>query len=155
MKNLKIYFGIMLCSLLLFGCVCLPFSPEEAMSIGEAASPTKKAYSETQSKNYWSATAPFTISDWTYSGKSLRLVLQNMDMQKITLTKIASSGFTLYSGNQTFSAGQSVVIDVTTGLPCGSAGDYFQFEDVSITYSKSSISGLQQVGNIPIVGKCS
>jgi hypothetical protein len=125
------------------------------VALVSGVTPVSGGVSETQSKNYWSATAPFVISGWKYSGTSLDLTMQNMDGQKVTLTDFEVDGSSVYSTNTSFTVGETKSITATMGSSCGSAGDSFELSNIQITYTKGSITGLLQKGAKPLVGTCS
>lgn len=110
---------------------------------------------ETQSKNYWAGTSPFSIKTFKASGTTLELEMVNNDIDRLTLTEIEVDGSSVFSTNTTFDSGEMILISTTLGSSCGTAGDPFQYEDVIITYGKGGVSDLKQVGAKPIVGKCS
>lgn len=110
---------------------------------------------ETQSKNYWAGSAPFSIKTYKASGTSLDLDLVNNDLDRLTVTDISIGGSSVYSTSTIFDSGESQVITGTLGSSCGNAGDPFQYSNVTITYTKGSITGLKQVGQKSLVGKCS
>jgi hypothetical protein len=150
-------FIILALFILIFGCISQPIRPAApsvpshyAQDIGSSAS----AVSQTQSKNYWAASSPFAITAWKYSGTSLTLYPKNMDGAAITITQVYADGALVYSGSTTINPGESGVITATTASSCGSSGSNFEVDDIRITYTKSSASGLEQKGAKPIVGTC-
>ena len=125
------------------------------VALVSGVTPVSGGVSETQSKNYWSATAPFMISGWKYSDTSLDLTMQNMDGQKVTLTDFEIDGVSYFSTNTSFTVGETKSITATSLPACGSAGTSFELANVQITYSKGSIDGLLQKGAKSISGTCS
>lgn len=117
-------------------------------------SPVSTGISESQSKNYWLSVSPISISAWNYHGTSLDLTLQNMDGQKITVSQISIGGSAVYSVNTSFAVGETRTVTATLAN-CGSSGDSFELQNVSITYMKDGISALLEKGDKTIVGKCS
>lgn len=111
---------------------------------------------ETQSKSYWGSTSPFAITTFRASTDTLDLQMANNDLQLLTLTEISIDGNVVYTGNNTFTSGESKVVTTDVAfLPCGAAGVPFTYDNVVITYTKGGIAGIRQSGNKPIVGKCS
>ena len=129
------------------------------VALVSGVTPVSSGVSETQSKNYWQAASPMTISAWKYTGTStgtLDLTMENMDGQKVTITNIAMGGSNVYTTpNVSFSVGETKTIQITGMAACGTAGSSFELTNVSITYSKGTITGLLQKGDKSISGKCS
>jgi hypothetical protein len=110
---------------------------------------------ETQSKNYWGSASPFSITAFKYSGTSLEVQTANNDLEKLTITDISVDGASVFSTSTNFNSGESKVVTGTLGSACGSAGAPYTLNNVVITYTKGSITGLKEVGAKPLVGKCS
>lgn len=110
---------------------------------------------ETQSKNYWGATAPFAITAFKASATSLDLEVQNNDLDRLTITDISVDGVSVFATNTSFTSGERKVVTGTLGTACGAAGTPYTYEDVVITYDKGALTGLAQAGTKPLVGKCS
>lgn len=111
---------------------------------------------ETQSKSYWGSTSPFAVTTVRASGNTLDLQMVNNDLELLTLTEVTIDGNSVYTGNNTFTSGESKVVNTNVAfLPCGAAGVPFTYDNVVITYTKGGIAGIRQSGNKPIVGKCS
>ena len=110
---------------------------------------------ETQSKNYWGATAPFAIKAFKVSGTAMDLEIQNNDLDRLTITSISVDGSSIYSGNTSFTSGEAKVMAGTLGTACGTIGTPFTYEDVTITYDKGGLTALAQSGTKALVGKCS
>lgn len=109
---------------------------------------------ETQSKNYWGGASPFSVTTFKASGTSLELQMSNNDLEQLTLTDISVDGASVYNTSTTFASGESQVITGTVAA-CGAAGTTFQYGNVTITYTKGTVTGLKEVGAKPLVGKCS
>jgi hypothetical protein len=124
------------------------------VALVSGVTPVSGGVSDTQSKNYWSATSPLKISEWKYSGTSLQLTLESTDAKKITITDISIEGSSVYSTNTTYTIGESKSITATMSSACV-AGELFELSDVTFTYSKDGVDGLTQRGDKPIVGTCS
>jgi len=114
--------------------------------------PVSRGATESQSKNYWQATAPVSITGWKYGGTTLELVLQNMEGKKITVTDITIEGATVFTDNTTISTGESKTVTITLPNDCGS-GNY-ELNNITITYSQLDVDGYVQKGIKPIVGSC-
>ena len=125
------------------------------VALVSGVTPTSSGVSETQSRNYWAAASPLSVTGWKYSGTTLYLTLQNTDSQNITLTGVHISGSSVFSANTTFSPGESRTITASMGSTCGGSGSAFELSSISFTYDKGSITGLTQMGDKPIIGKCS
>ena len=110
---------------------------------------------ETQSKNYWAYAAPFSISSFEASGTSLELEVQNNDFDSLTITGISIDGDIVYSEELSFASGEAKNLTATLPSACGDAGITFNYGKVVITYDKGALTGLQQTGSRPFVGKCS
>ena len=111
---------------------------------------------ETQSKSYWGSTSPFAITTVRASGDDMDLQMVNNDLELLTLTEITVDGNSVYTGNSTFTSGESKVIATGVAfLPCTTPGTPYTYNNVVITYTKGGIAGIRQSGNKPLVGKCS
>jgi hypothetical protein len=118
------------------------------------ASPIANPVPITQSKNYWSTTAPFAITEWKYSHKTLELTITNLDSKKLYLNTILMDTSLLYSSSDPFQPGETKIINATTKAPCGGEGDFFELPNIQIYYTKGSISGFTQKGDKAILGYC-
>jgi uncharacterized protein (UPF0333 family) len=125
------------------------------VALVSGVTPVSSGVSETQSRNYWTAVSPFAVTGWKYAGTTLDLTMQNQDGSKVTLTDLSIEGSSVYSTATTFTVGETKTINMTMGSDCGTAAGSFELEDVQMTYTKGSITGLIQKGDKPIVGKCS
>ena len=119
-------------------------------STGQAQTAT-----ESQSKAYWAAASPFAVTGAKASATTLQLSVKNQDLQKLTLTSVSGSGVTTGAFSTDFASGQEQVISVTLAATCGSAGTAYEYSNVTLGYTKGSLTGLVQVGARPLVGKCS
>ena len=115
--------------------------------------PVSSGVTESQSKNYWQATAPISLKGWKYGGTNLELIVQSMEGSQIIITGISIEGTPVMSSNTSLTVGESKSISMTMPNSCGSGN--FELSNVTFTYSKSSVSGLYQRGDKAIVGKCS
>ncbi len=106
------------------------------------------------SKTYWRAQSPLAVSDFVATGTTLSVTMKNMDPQKITVTAIDGTGIAAYSTSTTFNVGQERQVNLTLDASCGTSGSTFEFGNVTMTYSKSSTTGLVQVGDRPLIGRC-
>jgi hypothetical protein len=109
---------------------------------------------ETQSKNYWAGASPFSIKTVKVSGTSMDLELVNNDLEKLTITGISVAGTSVFSTSTDFNSGEDKSVTGTLGSSCGASGTPYTYSNVTITYTKGSISGLKEVGVKPLVGKC-
>lgn len=111
---------------------------------------------ETQSKSYWGSTSPFAVTTVRASGSTMDLQMVNNDLELLTLTEITVDGNSVYTGNNTFTSGESKVVSTNVAfLPCGAAGTPYTYNNVVISYTKGGIAGIKQSGNKALVGKCS
>jgi len=113
---------------------------------------------ETQSKDYWAGTAPFSIKTFKASGTTLDLEMTNNDIEQLSLTDVTIDGTSVWSAGNTstiFDSGETQTVSATLPATCGAVGDPFQYPNVRITYNKGGVTGLIQVGAKPLVGKCS
>lgn len=110
---------------------------------------------ETASKNYWAGASPFAIKTVAVSGTAMSLDFQNNDLEQLTITDVSIAGSSVFSTNTSFTSGESKVVAATLGTTCGAAGTPFTYNNVTITYNKGSITGLKEVGNKPLIGRCS
>jgi len=111
---------------------------------------------ETQSKDYWAGTAPYSIKTFKASGTTLDLEVTNNDIEQLTLTEVNIDGTSVWTSNGTvFDSGETQTVSATLPATCGAVGDPFQYQNVRLTYNKGGVTGLTQVGAKPLVGKCS
>ena len=110
---------------------------------------------ETQSKNYWAGSSPYSIKTFKASNTTLDLEVVNNDLEQLTLTDITIDGTSIFSTSTVFDSGETIVLSGTLAATCGDSGDPYQYPNVEITYDKGAITGLKQVGAKPLVGKCS
>jgi hypothetical protein len=110
---------------------------------------------ETQSKSYWAGTSPFAITAYKISGTTVELSMRNMLTEKVTLTGISFGGTALQVDQTQFNGGEEKKVTATMPTPCGSPGTPFSYSNVTITYDQGTITGLKQVGDKPLIGKCS
>lgn len=110
---------------------------------------------ETQSKNYWAGASPFAIKTVSVSGTTMNLEFQNNDLEQLTITDVSVAGSSVFSTNTSFTSGENKVVTATLGTSCGASGVPYTYNNITITYNKGSITGLKEVGNKPLVGRCS
>lgn len=116
---------------------------------------TGSASMESQSRNYWSYTAPFSINSFEASGTSLEMEIQNNEFDSLTITGISIGGDVVYSEALPFASGEAKNITVALPRICGSPGTQFTYANVVITYDKGALTGLEQRGSRSLIGKCS
>jgi len=150
--------------LVILGAVLL-VSLVAVSAVGQSAS-SGSTIKEEQSSAYWSSTTPIAFSSFKLNSNALSLKLTNRESQKIRITSIkADNGAgifsTLYSGSIILNSGEEYSLTANTylngGNPCSSslAGKGFEITQLAFTYDvSSSMTGLTQTGNKPIVGKC-
>jgi len=109
---------------------------------------------ETQSKNYWAGASPFSIKTVKPSGIAITFELVNNDLEQLSITDIAIGATSVFSTSTSFNSGESKVITGALGATCGAVGAPYTYSNVTITYTKGSITGLKEVGVKPLVGKC-
>ncbi|MFH1521032.1 MAG: hypothetical protein ABID61_05285 [Candidatus Micrarchaeota archaeon] len=139
--------------LLLLACAIVVFLPTILYLMGGFIGPNTGSL-ETQSKSYWSSSAPVAIHNFRASGDTLNLELQNVDLDIITITDISIDGVSVLSTSTEIEPGEQKSITATLGSECGMAGEPFSY-NVIITYAKGTLTGLTQVGTKPLIGKCS
>ncbi len=127
------------------------------VALVSGVTPVSSGVSETQSKNYWQSQAPISITAWKYASTTLDMTMQNNDGQKVTITGMTSGAGTAMTipANSSFSVGETKTISATGMAACGDSGASFEITNVTITYSKGTITGLLQKGDKSISGKCS
>jgi hypothetical protein len=109
-----------------------------------------------QSKQYWTGLAsPFSIQDAKISGTTADLVVKNMVNDELNLTDLDLDG----AGDITatnFASGAQKTVQVTNigGSSC-SSGDTFSY-NITFTYDNTDtgLTGLSQIGERDLVGKC-
>jgi len=108
---------------------------------------------EQQSRAYWQSTAPFSIVEYKISGTTAELEVQNISANKLTLTDVELDGEGSIAANQAFNAGERQLVTVTITTTCGAAGTGFD-KNVSFTYNSKNVTGLMQIGDKGLIGKC-
>lgn len=107
-----------------------------------------------QSQAYWQGASPIAITQWSVSGTTVQLAVQNMTTNRITLKDVNFDTTDMHSGtDENVAAGGTTSFTGTLGTACTS-GQPYQF-DVKIGYNV--IGGIQnatQAGVKPIVGNC-
>jgi hypothetical protein len=109
---------------------------------------------EQQSRAYWQSTAPFTIVEFKMAGTTADLEVQNVSANKLTLTEIKFEGVTGTVSSTEFNAGERKLVSVTGLSACGATGTGFDY-NVMITYNSKNVTGLKQIGDKSLIGKCS
>jgi len=109
---------------------------------------------ETQSKTYWKGGIPFGILEYKLNGTSASFAVRNNEDAKLTLTDIELDGSSLAVTDTDFRGGEEKLVTGTLPASCGSAGEAFEY-NVTIIYNSRSISGLKEIGEKPLIGKCS
>jgi hypothetical protein len=109
---------------------------------------------EQQSRAYWQSTAPFTIVEFKMSGTNADLEVQNVSANKLTLTGIEFDGVAGTVSSTSFNAGERKLVSVTGLSDCGAVGTGFDY-NVMITYNSKNVTGLKQIGDKSLIGKCS
>lgn len=112
---------------------------------------------ETQARSYWSGIAnPFQITDYSYSGTTLTLVIRNSRSERLTINNITlNDGSTTVSftpSDNVIGAGETKKYDIT-GMTSCTSGNLFEV-NVDIEYTtKDGVTNTQH-GQKPLVGKC-
>ncbi|MEK6982270.1 MAG: hypothetical protein AABX38_05040 [Candidatus Micrarchaeota archaeon] len=111
---------------------------------------------ESQSVSYWSSASPLSIKTYKASATTLDLVLVNRLSEKVTLTGVSlGTGASVFGTSTDFGPGEEKQIAATLASTCGVVGTQFDYANVTITYTKGTVSGLKEVGTVSLVGKCS
>jgi hypothetical protein len=109
---------------------------------------------EQQSRAYWQSTSPFSIIEYKFSGTTAELEIQNISANKLTLTSLQFDGEGTLGSSISFNAGERKLVTVTGLSNCGNAGTGFD-KNVTFTYNSKKVSGLVQIGDKGLIGKCS
>ncbi|PIU21909.1 MAG: hypothetical protein COT14_03975 [Candidatus Diapherotrites archaeon CG08_land_8_20_14_0_20_30_16] len=108
---------------------------------------------ETQSKAYWGATSPISLSDWKLASTGATFTLKNMGADKLTVTEINVNNIDLNLTDVVLTAGATSPTANAAGFTC-TAGQSFSY-DVVITYDvDGGLTGKKLTGSKPIVGTC-
>lgn len=111
--------------------------------------------SETQSQVYWSSQRPISIVNYRASSYTLTLEIRNRDTQQITITDIDGTGLsTWWYSPIRLARGETRTTPVSLTSSCTSRR-LFEYTNITFTYNKGSLTGLKQVGTIPLTGTCS
>lgn len=108
---------------------------------------------ESQSKNYWAAQTPFSITNYRATATAVEMELTNRDTDTVTLTDLEVNGVSRFSTATTFNAGETRTITATFATAC-TAGNRFSF-DIDMDYNRGALTALRQAGEKDIVGTCS
>ena len=112
---------------------------------------------EQQSRAYWQSTAPFSIVEYKFDAllATAQLEVQNISANKLTLTDVKIDGVneTLSGSGISFNAGERKLVSLTATQTCGAAGEGFDYT-VSFTYDSKNVTGLVQLGDKGLIGKC-
>ena len=110
---------------------------------------------ESQSRSYWVGVAsPFAIKNAKIAGTSMQLDMLNQDQEKLTVTDISVAGASVFSTSTVYNAAEQKVVTATLSATCGAAGVQYSYENVTVTYTRGSLSGNKQVGTKALVGRC-
>ena len=109
---------------------------------------------ETQSASYWSGAQPLSIDNFKISNVTVTLRVSNRMSEKVLLNETYFTNINIYTGNTSFQAGETKTINGTLSSSCGAVGDGFEY-DVKFNYTEAGIVGKLQIGDKPLVGKCS
>ena len=115
---------------------------------------------EQQSRAYWQSTAPFTIVEYKFDAgeETASLEVQNVSANKLTLTGIEFEGVTGTVSSTSFNAGERKLVSVTgladTTCELGTSGEGFDYA-IIMTYNSKNVTGLTQIGDKSLIGKCS
>ena len=110
---------------------------------------------DSQTQAYWKGVQPLSILDYSATGTTLTVAIQNNAQESITLTQVAGSGLTAYAVSTTFAPGQARTIPITLTATCGTAGTRFSYSNVTFTYDVGLISGKTFAGQRALSGACS
>ena len=125
-----------------------------------------QAANEQQNNQLWMRATPFSITFSKLSGGNISFSIANKAKKTVTLTGIEigtgtqATQFWAPDGSQSFRPGQEIVLaNESFGIPenpCYGkpAGTYYEFENITLTYTEGSISGMRQVG-VGLAGHCS
>jgi len=117
---------------------------------------------QAQSDSYWKSATPFSISSYTMEGGMLAAVLKNnlAEPLKLTSVQVVDSAGTsaLWSGSMIIAAGGESTVFMRYGLnnSCknSAGGNPFEITQITFNYDKTSVSGLKQIGDKSLAGKC-
>ncbi|MFH1663269.1 MAG: hypothetical protein ABH986_00370 [archaeon] len=109
---------------------------------------------EQQSKAYWQSTSPFTMLEYKFSGTTADLEVQNVSANKLTLTEVKFDGVGTLAASVSFNAGERKLVQLTALNACGNLGAGFD-KNVMFTYNSKNVTGLVQIGDKGLIGKCS
>ena len=108
---------------------------------------------ETEVKQYWSSTHPFSILDYNQQADTMTISLKNVNADRLTLTNISVDN----ASNATpivFNGGAIKTISVSGLTACNATSyDYFQYDNISIAYSSNYIAS-KFTGAKPLIGPC-
>lgn len=112
---------------------------------------------EQQSRAYWQSTSPFTIVEYKFNAglTTAELEVQNVSANKLDLTDVQIDGATAVGigFNESFNAGERRLVNLTLAPVCGATGTGFDYA-VSFTYDSKNVTGLMQIGDKGLIGKC-
>jgi len=115
---------------------------------------------EQQSRAYWQSTSPFAIAEYKFDAgaATASLEVQNVSANKLTLTDVTVGIDTVtFATPIAFNAGEKKLVSLTglTATPCvtSTTGDGFD-HTMQFTYNSRNVTGLVQIGDKPLIGKC-
>ncbi len=118
---------------------------------------------EQQSAAYWRGASPFSVLEYDFDDTAYTFVVRNNTEQQLTLTEITLDGpvtaaSALSVADTVVGPGKTASVSgtyATLGDDCTDLGDTKTFSyDISVTYNTANITGKNQVGDRPLVGKC-
>ena len=110
---------------------------------------------DSQAQAYWRGVQPISVLDYSASGTTLTLAMQNNAQDPVTITQISGAGLTTYSTSTTFAPGQTRTIAVTLPVNCGATGTRYTYTNVTFTYDVGQIVGKTFAGQRALSGACS
>jgi hypothetical protein len=105
---------------------------------------------ENESRSYWAAARPLTITGWSNHDGILEFTVQNLGDEPVVLTGLGFENVQSPLYPTPLKPGESTII--TSGAdPCTGP---FEIGGVSLIYSKGAVTGITEAGDKPIVGIC-
>jgi len=117
---------------------------------------------EQQSDAYWKSATPFSISSYTLENGLLAATIRNQLSEPLKLTSVqvveSAGASTLWSGSTIISGGSESTLFMRYGLnnscKTSAGGTPFEITQITFTYDKTSVTGLKQIGDRSLAGKC-
>ncbi len=105
---------------------------------------------EQMSKAYWVTATPLSITTYKAMGSSLTMNLINKDSDDLQITGIYVDDVLTFNTPTAIVSGEQKLLTIDTGKVCSNVFSY----KLKFVFTKGAFSGLYEVGEKPLIGRC-